>query len=281
MRLVLLGAGYCATRFAHALQKTSKDLHITTTSRSARDDKDHIVFEGAHSKALEDALLKATHVVHSIAPGPEGDRVFALYQDALQRAPNLSWFAYLSSTGVYGDQHGAWTDEQVACAPNNARRERRAAADLAWGSFAQQVAFALVRLRLAGIYGPGRSVFDTIEKGRARCIDKPEKFFNRCHVDDIVQVLLASMQKDRESTIYNVADGAPSRQHEPVQYAYKLLGKSAPPLIAFEDAEMSAMARSFYEGCVRIRSDKVRKALCIEWKYRSYVEGLDAIFSER
>ena len=46
--------------------------------------------------------------------------------------------------------------------------------------------------RLAGIYGPGRNAIRNLEE-RAQRIVKPGQVFNRTHVEDIAQVLLASM----------------------------------------------------------------------------------------
>ena len=39
--------------------------------------------------------------------------------------------------------------------------------------------------RLAGIYGPGRSVLDKLREGRAQRVVKPGQVFSRIHVDDI------------------------------------------------------------------------------------------------
>ena len=49
--------------------------------------------------------------------------------------------------------------------------------------------------RLPGIYGPGRSALDSVRAGVARRIDKPGHAFSRIHVDDIVQILRASMAR--------------------------------------------------------------------------------------
>ena len=43
--------------------------------------------------------------------------------------------------------------------------------------------------RLAGIYGPGRSVLDRLREGRAQRVVKPGQVFSRIHVDDIAGVL--------------------------------------------------------------------------------------------
>ena len=113
------------------------------------------------------ALARATHVVQTVAPIADGDAdpLLALHGDDLRASASLRWCAYLSSTGVYGDElGGAWVDE---AAPTRARAER-VAAERAWldlarsGSAPRQV----LVFRLGGIYGPGRSPFRP--RGRRR-----------------------------------------------------------------------------------------------------------------
>ena len=61
---------------------------------------------------------------------------------------------------------------------------RRVAAEQAWVEAGRGRAVDL--FRLAGIYGPGRSVLDDVRAGRARRVDKPGHAFGRIHRDDIV-----------------------------------------------------------------------------------------------
>ena len=107
------------------------------------------------------------------------------------------WIGYLSTTGVYGDRGGAWVDEDVAPMPGSARAARRVAAEQAWREAASGRPLDI--FRLAGIYGPGRSAFDTLRDGTARRIVKPGHGFGRIHRDDIAVAVLAAMRQQRAS----------------------------------------------------------------------------------
>lgn len=183
------------------------------------------------------------------------------------------WFGYLSTTGVYGDTKGDWVDENTEVRPNNERTEQRVLAEQQWLNSGYPVNV----YRLAGIYGPGRSAIDDLKEGTAKRIYKKNQYFSRIHVEDICKVLLASMNKTGE--IYNVADDYPSPATEPVEYAAKLLGITPPPLVDYEKAELSEMARSFYASSRRVKNNKIKK-LGIKLAYPTYIEGLDAIFTK-
>ena len=41
---------------------------------------------------------------------------------------------------------------------------------------------------------------------------------------------------------------------------------------------VSPLARSFYEGCIRARNDKLKAALGVKLRYPNYREGLRALY---
>ena len=111
-------------------------------------------------------------------------------------------------------------------------------------------------LRLAGIYGPGRSPFDRLRDGTARRIVKPGQMFNRIHVDDIAQAVAAALEREAAGT-FNVADDEPAPPQDVVAHAAALLGVPPPPELAFEAADMTPMARSFYGDNKRVSNARI------------------------
>ena len=116
----------------------------------------------------------------------------------------------MSTTGVYGDRSGDWVDEATPPGPSSDRGRRRVEAEQAWAAVRPGLGVDL--LRLAGIYGPGRSVFDDLRAGRARRVDKPGHRFGRIHRDDIAGALLAAIRQDRPPgvRVLNGADDEPA-----------------------------------------------------------------------
>ncbi|MEX1107348.1 MAG: SDR family NAD(P)-dependent oxidoreductase, partial [Dongiaceae bacterium] len=131
--------------------------------------------------------------------------------------------------------------------------------------------------RLAGIYGPGRNPLAALRERRARRIVKPDQLFSRIHVEDVAQVLEASMRRPAAGAVYNVADDEAADPAAVVAYAAGLLGMAAPPAEPFETASLSPLARSFYEDCKRVRNDRIKQALGVCLLYPTYRDGLAAL----
>ncbi len=272
-RLLIFGLGYTGSAIADAAR--SAGFSVTGTTRLGLDRT--VRFDQA-----EQAIQSATHLLTTAAPDETGDPVLALYSAAIAAAPELRWIGYLSSTAVYGNRDGNWVDEDTPAAPTQARGLRRLEAEEHWSRFAGKAAVDI--FRLAGIYGPGRSVFDDLRVGRARRMKKAGHQFGRIHRDDISQAVVAAMRQDRASgrRVLNLADDEPSESAAVVTEAAELLGVVPPPEVAFQDVlpSMSPMARSFWAENRKVSSAKTKAALGIEWLYPTYREGLRAILAE-
>lgn len=280
-RLFCFGLGYSALALADTLRAEGWGIAgtcrtpETLTALRGRGLDAHL-FERAHLLAPS-ALEGVTHVLQSIPPDAEGDPVLALQRATLARLPQLRWFGYLSTTGVYGDRGGGWVDEQSDLQPTGERGRRRVAAEVGWSRLAHAEGLPLHIFRLAGIYGPGRSALDSLRAGTARRIIKPGQVFSRIHVADIVQVLRASLARPSPGAVYNVCDDDPAPPWEVIEYAAQLLGVPPPPAVPFEQAELSEMARSFYDDNKRVRNERIKRELGVQLMYPSYREGLRAL----
>jgi nucleoside-diphosphate-sugar epimerase len=218
-----------------------------------------------------------THVLTSIAPTDAGDPVLLNAAEILAKAPDLHWVGYLSTTGVYGDQGGGWVDETTPPAPGTARGKARLDAEKAW----KNTGLPVHVFRLAGIYGPGRGPFEKVLNGTARRIIKPGQVFSRIHVDDIAQVLEASINRPDPGRVYNLCDDDPAPPQDVLAHAAALLGMPPPPEVAFDDADLSRMARSFYAESKRVRNDRIKQELGVELIHPDYRSGLAAILAAR
>lgn len=226
---------------------------------------------------LRPALDMASHVLISAGPDAGGDPVLALMRQAfIDCAPNLEWVGYLSTTGVYGDHEGGWVDETTPLAPSTRRGQLRQEAEAAWQAIP---GLPLHIFRLAGIYGPGRGPFAKVRKGTARRIIKPGQVFSRIHVDDIAQVLDASIKKPNPGAVYNLCDDDPAPPQDVIAYAAELLNVPVPPAVDFDKAELSPMARSFYAESKRVRNDRIKDELGVVLKYPDYRQGLKALLA--
>jgi nucleoside-diphosphate-sugar epimerase len=285
-RLFCFGLGYSALALARQLQ--AKGWAVAGTCRDedkrwalARQGIEAHVFD--RERPLADAaaaLAGTTHLLSSVPPDAAGDPVLALHGDAIGRlVPRLAWAGYLSTTGVYGDRGGGWVDENAALAPTGERGRRRCAAEAGWKALWRQHGVPVHLFRLAAIYGPGRSALDQVRAGTARRIDKPGQVFSRIHVDDIARVLEASMARPDPGAAYNVCDDAPDAPEAVIAFACTLLGIAPPPLVAFAEAALSPMARSFYDDNKRVDNTRIKQELGVELRYPDYRIGLRALLA--
>jgi hypothetical protein len=236
------------------------------------------VFDGsAPCETLRGPLADTAKVILSIPPNQHGDPVLRHHGADLMRSEALDWLCYYSTVGVYGDHAGGWIDETAAPHPLNARSQWRLETERNWQGFADKKGVPLCILRLAGIYGPGRSSLDKLRAGAARRIVKPGQVFNRIHVADIARVTAAAARQKLSGT-FNLADDEPAPPQNLVSFAAHLMGVEPPPEQAFETAQMTEMARSFYADNKRVSNAAIKKALGIELKYPTYRQGLTAIF---
>ena len=228
--------------------------------------------------ALRAALAQATHVLVSAGPDSDGDPTLrAIGDDIANHARRLSWVGYLSTTGVYGDHGGDWVTEDTPLTPSTARGQARVDAETAWQAIPD---LPLHIFRLAGIYGPGRGPFSKVRAGTARRIIKDGQVFSRIHVDDIAQVLAASIDRPNPGAAYNLCDDDPAPPQDVIAHAAELLGRDIPPAIRFEDADMTPMARSFYAESKRVSNTRIKEELGITLIYPDYRAGLAALLAE-
>ena len=274
--LLSLGHGYSASALARVLIPQGWQIIGTTrdaqgVARLRAQGVEAVLWPG---ESLTPALARATHILSSIAPGPMGDPVLA-HHTAEIAASRAKWVGYLSTTGVYGDHAGGWVDENTALAPGTDRGRQRVVAEGEW----QSLGLALHIFRLAGIYGPGRGPFEKVRDGTARRIIKPGQVFSRVHVDDIAQVLAASIAQPNPGAIYNVCDDDPAPPQDVIGHAATLLGMPMPPAIAHGDAVMTPMAASFYAESKRVRNDRIKSELGVRLIYPDYRAGLAALLA--
>lgn len=281
-RLFCFGLGFSARALAERLM--ARGWHVAGTTRSAERAAALAaqgigVFLFDRGRPLDDAaaaLAGTTHLLSSVPPDAEGDPVIDQHGPDLAALTDLSWAGYLSTTGVYGDRGGGWVDEDSTLEPTGERGRRRVAAEAAWLALERQPVHLF---RLAGIYGPGRNALETVRAGRARRIDKPGQVFSRIHVTDIASVLEASIAKPNPGAAYNVCDDQAAPPEAVIAHACELLGAEPPPLIPFEEAELSPMGRSFYRDNKRVSNRRIKEELGVALAYPDYRAGLAALLA--
>ncbi|TVO62425.1 SDR family oxidoreductase [Spiribacter vilamensis] len=185
--------------------------------------------------------------------------------DALQASGSGdARLVFVSSTGVYGENAGAWVDETTLPQPTRFSGVRLLEAEAVAASHPG----GHVIVRFAGIYGPGRdALLRRIEAGTT-CPDNPPRYTNRIHEDDCVGVLDYVGGMDRPSTLYIGVDDRPCSQCEIMDWLAAEMGV-APPERITGDA-----------GGRRCSNERLR-ASGYRLRYPDYRSGYPSLLAER
>ena len=279
-RVLVLGGGYSGGHVARLLRA------LGTTVRCSRRHLDgseaDLIFDSATGQIpTADDLDGITHVLSTIPPTTEGQDPVLTHLGSQLRERPLIWVGYLSTTGVYGDRRGEWVSEEDPADPGQPRSERRHACEQAWLDSGLPVQI----LRLPGIYGPGRSVLNSLQTGKARRILKADQVFCRIHVDDIAGACLHLMHRAADGpgpAIVNVSDDCPAAPQDLLLYGADLLKCELPEEEPFDVASrsMSAMARSFWSENRRVRNPLLCRQLGYSLLHPDFKAGLQDCFRQ-
>ncbi len=278
-KVFIFGYGYVGKAFARSLM--TKGWRAVATARTA-ESRALIGVDGAEAVDPDDPLAMASAVQDADAilvtapPGSSGCPGLAALVPAIARSNAFpDWIGYLSTTGVYGDREGRWVDEESDLRATSIEGARRVAAERDWRQTGRGMGLTVTTFRLPGIYGPGRSALERLRDGSARRIAIPGHVFSRAHRDDIVSALEASVARPRAAGIYNICDDEPAPGEVVIDYAARLLGVEPPPLTT----EVPEKSRRFYAENKRVSNARAKAELGWRLKYRTYRDGLDAIYN--
>jgi len=277
-KFLILGCGFSGSFFAKTIRKLG--YTALTSSRSKNKDPNSFVFNSENKISPNEKIFDGiTHILSCIPPDKNGnDPVLKILKNKL-KSISLEWVGYLSTTGVYGNTKGDWVSETDQPNPFQKRSQKRLNCEKEWIESGLPVQI----FRLPGIYGPGRSTFETIRDKKIRVISKKNQVFSRIHVADIANAIIYLLQNKNSlkfHQIINIADDEPCSQIEVIQYCYDLLGLKMPDPILFEDAkkELSPIAQSFWMENRRVSNKLLCETLGYKLTYKNYKVGLKNCF---
>ena len=169
-------------------------------------------------------------LVMSVSSGRGGgaEQYRRVYLDGarhLRAAFPASRFVYTGSTSVYAQTDGAWLDESAPAEP-----DRETGRVLLETESVVLSAPGGAVARLAGIYGPGRSVLlRKFLAGEAVIEGDGGRWLNQIHRDDAAAALVRLAQPDAPPGVYNVADDPPLTQRALYAALAGHFGRALPP----------------------------------------------------
>jgi nucleoside-diphosphate-sugar epimerase len=234
-RVVILGCGFVGVRAARLFAGEGWEvIGVTHSVESAARMEGEPFRVMACDIADADALstTKALHgadaVISAVSSGRGGEEAYrAVYLDGIRNVIerlSAGRVVFVSSTSVYAQTGGERVTEESAAEPvSPTSRILREAEEAALGHGGTVA-------RLAGIYGPGRSVLlRKFLDGTAVIEDGGGRHINQIHADDAAGALFHIVARDLPAGIYNVADDQPLTQLACYEFLSARLGLPLPP----------------------------------------------------
>ena len=226
--LLLIGAGYLGARIAEVFRASG----WTVTPVSLSGGEGTVAADVSDRESVRELAGKCPwpdYIVHCAASGRGGpDAYRSVYVEGCRNLtgqfPGVP-LLFTSSTSVYAQTDGSIVTEESPAEPDRETgRLLLEAESIALGSGGTVA-------RLAGIYGPGRSVIlKKFLTGGAVIEEDGQRFLNQIHRDDAARAIfhLAS-SKSHLGGIFNVSDSEPMAQIECYQRLAEIFGRPLPP----------------------------------------------------
>ena len=267
-RILIAGCGYVGQATADLFHAAGWDVEGWTASEksaAALSAKPYPICQVDISNRDQVAERPGTFdaVVHCASS--RGGGVEAYRQIYLNGARNLldrfEKMLFTSSTSVYAQRDGSWVTEESETKPVSETGRVLLETEKVVLSRGGTV------VRLAGIYGPGRSaLLSKFLAGTATIDPEKDRFVNQVHRDDIASAIFLLLTQGTQ--IYNVVDDQPMLQTDCYRWLAQRLNRPLPPI------GKSTEQRKRGDSNKRVSNAKLRH---LGWvpRYPTFAEGME------
>lgn len=233
--ILLVGHGYLGAHLAEELHRAGHSVVAMHRGEASRESYSVVSGDVTSADSVRRAVasFRPTAIVHCASSGRGGAEAYrSIFLDGLDNLqtifPGIP-VVFTSSTSVYGQTDGSVVDESSETLPGRDTGQILLAAE-------KRVRIGGgIALRLAGIYGPGRSVYlKQLLEGSAKIEDvEPSRFLNQIHRNDAAGAILHLLRTGiaaHRGGLYNVVDDSPVTQRQCYEELAAFFDLPIPPL---------------------------------------------------
>lgn len=284
-RLLIIGCGDVALRAVPLLRPRYRIYALTRSQarvRSLRALGLVPVIGDLDDPSTLDGLAGIAHDVLHCAPPPlhgSRDPRTAHLIAALAKAKSLpQQFVYISTSGVYGNCHGAWVDETRPLQPATARAQRRVDAERRLREWGRRSGVRICVLRAPGIYSEARLPLQRLRDGTPALRDDEDAYTNHIHADDLARMAVAALSFGTPGRLYNASDDSVLKMGDYFDLVADRYGLPRPPRVSRAEAgqRIAPALLSFMSESRRLSNHRIKRELRLTLRYPTVREGIAA-----
>lgn len=271
-RLLIIGCGDVGLRILPLMQKHFRIFAIIRNI----DHAPHIRSLGAtpivadldHPTSLQ-RLTNLAHTIIHLAPPPTQGTNDTRTKHLCAILPRGSRLIYISTTGVYGNCHGAQFNESQAVNPQSDRAKRRVDAENILRNWATQSNSSLNILRVPGIYADNRLPITRLEQGTPILSIEDDVYTNHIHADDLARLIVLTVFKGKPQRIYHAVDDSQMTMGQYINTIADTVNLPRPPRLsrAALASQVSPMLLSFMSESRRPTNQRIKQELNFKFHY--------------
>ncbi|HZH06412.1 MAG TPA: SDR family NAD(P)-dependent oxidoreductase [Lautropia sp.] len=184
---------------------------------------------------------------------------------------------YLSTTGVYGDRQGQWTDEVCAVTPITDRARRRVDAERCLRDAARRSAsLRVTTLRVPGIYAIDRLPIRRLQDRLPALLPQDDVQTSHIEAEDLARLTRIALMRGRNQRKLNVVDDSALPMGEYLDMVARWAGLPLPPRVDRETllASVSPMRASFMSESRRLCNLRMKRELKLPLRYPTVADFL-------
>lgn len=180
---------------------------------------------------------------------------------------------YISTTGVYPNQNGNWTETDTV-EPDSPKGQLRLATEKTLAEF-----FDLSVIRSGAIYGPGRNIGNRILTGKP--VPSGDQPVHRIHVADLARIVRMVISEKELPAIINAVDNDPTPTRMAAEWLLQQSFPTIPPETTLLLKAGFATRKEMQSADRRFINNRLLRDRCeYRFSYPSYKEGLTAAFGQ-
>ncbi len=221
-------------------------------------------------------------VLHFAPPNEQGsrDRRTRALVAALACAKILPRrLVYISTSGVYGNCHGAPVSEVRRASPQTPRAQRRGDAERVLRGFGRRLGVVVSILRVPGIYAADRLPLDRLKRGDPVLRDDEDVYTNHIHAADLAAIVIKALCYGRPCRVYNAVDDSDQQMGEYFDQVADAMALPRAPRVTRAEAErrLAPAMLSFMGESRRLSNARMKRELGARLQYPTVAMGLAAM----